>query len=47
MYPLTQATFSINPPTFEETTSIIITINGSSVKELGIGECFVHVGLVV
>jgi hypothetical protein len=26
-------TSSINPPTFEETTSITITINGSSVNE--------------
>jgi 1,4-alpha-glucan branching enzyme len=30
-------TFSINPPTFEETTSITITINGSSVNEAAWG----------
>ncbi|MBC5840899.1 MAG: T9SS type A sorting domain-containing protein [Flavobacteriaceae bacterium] len=30
-------TYSINPPTFEETTSITITINGSSVNEAAWG----------
>jgi hypothetical protein len=29
----TNSSVSINPPTFEETTSITITINGSSVDE--------------